>query len=106
MIEGWHGVVDRLQRTRESITICRQVWRREVLINDGLYPLPLPPGKGTGLGKPLKLLTHPVRSSIPIWVASLGPKNVEMTAEVAKSGWLPTLYIPELAGAVWGDAPG
>jgi len=105
VIEGWHGVAyDRpLERTREIIDICRRVWRREILTNDGLYQLPLPAGQGTGLGKPLKLLTHPVRSSIPIWVASLGPKNVAMTAEVA-DGWLPTLYIPELAASVWGDA--
>ncbi|MDQ1414390.1 MAG: hypothetical protein QOF81_3 [Acidimicrobiaceae bacterium] len=105
VIEGWHGVAyDRpLERTREIIDICRRVWRREVLTNDGVYQLPLPPERGTGLGKPLKLLTHPVRSSIPIWVASLGPKNVAMTAEVA-DGWLPMLYIPELASTVWGDA--
>jgi F420-dependent oxidoreductase-like protein len=105
VIEGWHGVAyDRpLERTREIIEICRRVWRREVLTNDGIYQLPLPPEQGTGLGKPLKLLTHPVRASIPIWVASLGPKNVEMTAEVA-DGWLPTLYIPELADRVWGSA--
>ncbi|MDQ6616440.1 MAG: LLM class F420-dependent oxidoreductase [Actinomycetota bacterium] len=103
VIEGWHGVAyDRpLERTREIIDICRRVWRREVLTNDGVYQLPLPPERGTGLGKPLKLLTHPVRSAIPIWVASLGPKNVEMTAEVA-DGWLPTLYIPERAAGVWG----
>jgi F420-dependent oxidoreductase-like protein len=105
VIEGWHGVAyDKpLERTREIIDICRRVWRREILTSDGLYQLPLPPGQGTGLGKPLKLLTHPVRSSIPIWVASLGPKNVEMTAEVA-DGWLPTLYIPELADQVWGES--
>ena len=105
VIEGWHGVAyDRpLERTREIIGICRRIWRREVLTNDGLYQLPLPPDRGTGLGKPLKLLTHPVRSSIPIWVAALGPKNVEMTAEIA-DGWLPILYIPEKAGAVWGAA--
>jgi F420-dependent oxidoreductase-like protein len=105
VIEGWHGVAyDRpLERTREIIDICRRVWRREVLTNDGLYPLPLPAGRGTGLGKPLKLLTHPVRPSIPIWVASLGPKNVEMTAEMA-DGWLPTLFVPERAGQVWGEA--
>ncbi|HEX3426818.1 MAG TPA: LLM class F420-dependent oxidoreductase [Acidimicrobiales bacterium] len=105
VIEGWHGVpYDRpLERTREIIGICRRVWRREVLTNDGLYPLPLPAGQGTGLGKPLKLLTHPVRPSIPIWVAALGPKNVEMTAQIA-DGWLPILYMPELAGRVWGEA--
>ncbi|HEX3539811.1 MAG TPA: LLM class F420-dependent oxidoreductase [Acidimicrobiales bacterium] len=105
VIEGWHGVAyDRpLERTREIVDICRRVWRRETLTNDGVYHLPLPPGQGTGLGKPLKLLTRPVRSAIPIWVASLGPKNVEMTAEVA-DGWLPILYIPELAGRVWGES--
>jgi alkanesulfonate monooxygenase SsuD/methylene tetrahydromethanopterin reductase-like flavin-dependent oxidoreductase (luciferase family) len=53
VIEGWHGVpYDRpLARTRETIAICRSVWRREVLVNDGLYQLPLP----GGAGKPLKL---------------------------------------------------
>jgi F420-dependent oxidoreductase-like protein len=105
VIEGWHGVAyDRpLERTREIIEICRRVWRRETLTNDGIYQLPLPTGQGTGLGKPLKLLTRPERPSIPIWVASLGPKNVEMTAEVA-DGWLPILYVPELAERVWGPA--
>ncbi|HEV2368998.1 MAG TPA: LLM class F420-dependent oxidoreductase [Acidimicrobiales bacterium] len=105
VIEGWHGVpYDRpLQRTREIIDICRRAWRREVLTNDGLYPLPLPEGKGTGLGKPLKMITHPVRASIPIYVASLGPKNVELTAEVA-DGWMPILFVPERAPEVWGEA--
>src|SRR5690242_19700584 len=84
VIEGWHGVpyTEPLGRTREIIDICRRVWRREVLTNEGRYPIPLPPGQGTGLGKPLKMITHPVRERIPIWVASLGPKNVQMTAEV------------------------
>ena len=105
VVEGWHGVAydHPLERTREIIDICRRVWRREVLTNDGLYRLPLPAREGTGLGKPLKLLSHPVRSSIPIWVAALGPRNVQMTAEVA-DGWMPILYIPEMAGPVWGDA--
>ncbi|MEU9516316.1 LLM class F420-dependent oxidoreductase [Micromonospora sp. NPDC048169] len=105
VIEGWHGVAyDRpLARTREVIEICRRVWRRETLTNDGLYPLPLPPGEGTGLGKPLKMLTHPVRDRIPIHVASLGDRNVRMTAEIA-DGWLPFLYDPRRAGDVWGAA--
>ncbi|MGX1613616.1 LLM class F420-dependent oxidoreductase [Micromonospora chalcea] len=105
VIEGWHGVAyDRpLARTREVIDICRRVWRRETLTNDGLYRLPLPPGEGTGLGKPLKILTHPVRDRIPIHVASLGDRNVRMTAEIA-DGWLPFLYDPQRAGDVWGDA--
>ncbi|HEX5267375.1 MAG TPA: LLM class F420-dependent oxidoreductase [Acidimicrobiales bacterium] len=105
VIEGWHGVpYDRpLQRTREIIDICRRVWRREVLTNDGVYRLPLPEGQGTGLGKPLKLITHPTRADIPIYVASLGPKNVAMTAEVA-DGWMPIMFIPEKAHDVWGGA--
>lgn len=103
VIEGWHGVAyDRpLARTREIIDICRRAWRREVLTNDGIYQLPL--AGGSGLGKPLKMITHPVRSAIPIFVASLGPKNVEMTAEVA-DGWLPILFIPEKAKSVWGGS--
>jgi F420-dependent oxidoreductase-like protein len=105
VIEGFHGLpYDRpLGRTREIIEICRQVWKRERVVHDGRnYHLPLPEGQGTGLGKPLKLITHPVRSEIPIYVASLGPKNVEMTAEVA-DGWLPLFYLPEKAKDVWGD---
>ena len=105
VIEGWLGVAyDRpLGRTREIIGICRQAWRRERLTSDGIYQLPLPPGRGTGLGKPLKMLTHPVRERIPIYVAALGDKNVKMTAELA-DGWLPFLFIPERAGDVWGAA--
>jgi F420-dependent oxidoreductase-like protein len=105
VIEGWHGVPysKPLERTREIIDICRRAWRREVLTNDGLYKLPLPAELGTGLGKPLKMVTHPLRASIPIWVASLGPKNVQMTAEVA-DGWLPTMFIPDKAEQVWGEA--
>lgn len=105
VIEGFHGVAyDKpIQRTREVVEICRRVWRREVLTNDGLYKIPLPPEEGTGLGKPLKLITKPVRDRIPVYVASLGDKNVEMTAEVA-DGWLPIMFIPEKAKAVWGEA--
>ena len=105
VIEGFHGVpYDKpLGRTREIIDICRQVWRRERVEHDGAsYQIPLPEGQGTGLGKPLKLINHPVRSEIPIYVASLGPKNVEMTAEKA-DGWLPLFYLPEKAKDVWGD---
>jgi F420-dependent oxidoreductase-like protein len=103
VIEGWHAVpYDRpLGRTREVIDICRRAWRREVITNDGIYQIPLPAGQGTGLGKPLKMLTHPVRADIPIYVAALGEKNVRMAAEVA-DGWLPILFLPEKANEVWG----
>jgi F420-dependent oxidoreductase-like protein len=106
VIEGWHGVPYHapVGRTREIIEICRMVWRRERLSYEGkYYKLPLPADQGTGLGKPLKLINHPVRERIPIIIASLGPKNVEMTAELAE-GWEPIFYIPEKAGDVWGDA--
>jgi F420-dependent oxidoreductase-like protein len=105
VIEGFHGVpYDRpLQRTREIIEICRKVWRRERVEFEGkAYTLPLPPDQGTGLGKALKIITHPQRSDIPIYVASLGPKNVAMTAELA-DGWLPIFYNPHKADLVWGD---
>jgi len=105
VIEGFHGLpYDKpLTRTREIIEICRAVWKREPVTYDGrVYTLPLPPEQGTGLGKPLKMITHPVRESIPIYVASLGPKNVELTAELA-DGWLPIFYHPEKAADVWGD---
>jgi F420-dependent oxidoreductase-like protein len=104
VIEGFHGVrYDApLGRTREIIDICRQVWKRERVEYDGrYYTLPLPADRGTGLGKPLKIIAKPVREQIPIWIASLGPKNVEMTAEVA-NGWLPIFFMPERADEVWG----
>jgi F420-dependent oxidoreductase-like protein len=105
VIEGWHGIPydHPVTRTEEIIDICRQVWRREVVTHDGLYHLPLPEGQGTGMGKALKMITHPVRDRIPIYVASLGPKNVESTARVA-DGWLPLFYVPEKAKDVWGES--
>jgi F420-dependent oxidoreductase-like protein len=105
VIEGWHGVAfdAPLGRTREIIDICRLVWKRERVTYQGKhYTLPLPPEEGTGLGKPLKIIPHLLRDDIPIYVASLGPKNVAMTAELA-DGWLPLFYVPEKAGSVWGD---
>ncbi|AZS83527.1 LLM class F420-dependent oxidoreductase [Streptomyces griseoviridis] len=103
VVEGWHGRrYDRpLGRTRETITLARRIWRREVIEHHGITDLPLPPEKGGTLGRPLKLLTHPVRPAIPIQVAALGPANVRMTAELA-DGWLPFLYVPEHAAKVWG----
>jgi F420-dependent oxidoreductase-like protein len=105
VIEGWHGVpYDRpLARTREVVEICRAVWRREVVTHQGIYTLPLPAGQGVGLGKPLKLINQPVRDRIPVWLAALGDKNVELAAEIAE-GWLPFLLYPEKLDSVWGNA--
>jgi len=105
VIEGWHGVPydAPVGRTRELIEICRMVWRRERLSYDGrYYKLPLPADQGTGLGKALKLINHPVRERIPIMVAAVGPKNVALTAELAE-GWQPFFYLPEKAAEVWGE---
>jgi F420-dependent oxidoreductase-like protein len=105
VIEGWHGVpyTEPLRRTREIIDICRMVWKRERVEYDGhAYQLPLPPDQGTGLGKPLKIINHPVRPNIPVYLASLGEKNVQMTAEIA-DGWLPAFFHPDKAKQVWGD---
>ena len=105
VIEGFHGVpyTNPLGKTREIVEICRDVWKREApLVHEGKnFTLPLPPEQGTGLGKPLKIIAHPVRSEIPIWIAALGEKNVELTAEIA-DGWIPILFIPERAQDVWG----
>jgi F420-dependent oxidoreductase-like protein len=103
-IEGWHGVPydAPLQRTREIVEICRQVWRRERLVHDGpKYTVPLPADQGTGLGKPLKLINTPVRERIPVLLASIGPKNVELAAEIAEK-WEPIFFHPERAADVWG----
>ena len=106
VIEGWHGVPydAPLGRTREIIEICRIVWRRERLQYDGrYYQLPLPAEKGTGLGKPLKLINQPVRPRIPIMLAAIGPRNVALAAELAEA-WEPVFYLPEKAPEVWGAA--
>ncbi len=106
VIEGFHGMPYEapVARTREIIDICRKVWRREKVQHMGKhYQIPLPQDQGTGLGKPLKLINHPVREEIPIAVASLGPASVAMTAELADA-WLPAFYTAEAAQNVWGDA--
>jgi F420-dependent oxidoreductase-like protein len=96
VVEGWHGVPYRkpLQRTRETVDIVRTILRRERLVYDGEI---------FHLGMGLKLINHPVRAEVPIVVASLGPKNVELTAEIA-DGWMPTLYSPTQGREVFGPA--
>jgi F420-dependent oxidoreductase-like protein len=106
VVEGWHGVkYDRpLGRTREIVDVCRRIWRREVLQYRGAtYTIPLPPEQGAGLGKPLKIIGQPVRDRIPIYLASLTDKSVELAVEIA-DGWMPIFFMPEKAKTVWGDA--
>jgi len=106
VIEGWHGYpFDKpLARTRDTIEICRKVWSGERVTHQGkAFSLPLPEGEGTGLGKPLKLMNTPYRRDIPIVVASIGPRNVELTAELA-DGWQPIHFVPDRFQQVWGEA--
>ncbi|HSE09047.1 MAG TPA: LLM class F420-dependent oxidoreductase [Nocardioidaceae bacterium] len=106
VIEGWHGLpYDKpLTRTREVVEIVRAMLRRETIDYHGkVFDLPLPSDQGLGLGKPLKMLTKPERPAVPIYIAALGEKNVQGTAEYA-DGWLPFLYAPEKADDVWGEA--
>jgi F420-dependent oxidoreductase-like protein len=106
VIEGFHGIKydAPLGRTREIVEICRQVWRRERVEHSGRhYTIPLPADEGTGLGKPLKLINHPVRDRIPVMLAALGPKNVALTAEIAEI-WEPIWFHPGRASEVWGEA--
>lgn len=107
VIEGFHGVryEKPLTRTRETIDVVRAFLARdEPVTYDGrTMQLPLADSGGSGLGKPLKLMVHPRRNRVPIYVAALGEKNTAMTAEVA-DGWMPHLYVPERAHAVWGEA--
>ena len=95
VVEGWYGqpFAKPLARTREYIEILRKVWAREApVVSDGPhYPLPYP--GGTGLGKPLKSSTHPLRSQIPIYLAAEGPNNISLAGELCE-GWLALFYAP------------
>jgi F420-dependent oxidoreductase-like protein len=91
--EGWHGVrFDRpLARTREYVTVVRAALSRKVLSHDGeFHPLPLPDGRG----KALRLAVRPVRDRIPIYLAAVGPRNLELAGEIA-DGWLAVFLAPE-----------
>lgn len=93
--EGWHGVrFDKpLARTREYVDIVRMALRRETVRYDGqFWQLPLPDGPG----KALKLIVHPVRDHIPLYLAAIGPRSLELTGEIA-DGWLAVFFAPEHA---------
>ncbi len=94
--EGWHGqrFAKQLARTREYVAILRKALARERLEFKGeTYELPLPDGPG----KALKLMIPPVQERIPIYIAAIGPKNTQLTGEIA-DGWMPTFFSPEHVG--------
>jgi len=106
--EGWYGVAwgPPLARTREYVAIVRAALRREVVVGEGpYYPLPFRGDGATGLGIPLKLMLRPLRAEIPLYLAAIGPRNVELAAEIA-DGWLPVLASPEHLRPLYGDALG
>ena len=96
VVEGWHGQPygKPLQRTREYVEILRSIWARKEPLNYQGQEYHIPIEGGTGLGKPLKLTLHPLRPRIPIYLAAIGPKNVELAGEIA-DGWLPVFYSPQ-----------
>jgi F420-dependent oxidoreductase-like protein len=97
VVEGWHGQAwgKPLAKTREYVEIVRTILRRELLEHHGAhYDIPYAGPGSTGLGKPLKLMARPLRAEVPIYLAALGPKNVELAAEIA-DGWIPIFLSPE-----------
>ena len=103
VVEGWHGVsyAQPLARTREYVEIVRRIFAREApLAFEGRhYQIPYRGDDATGLGKPLKS-TLAADPTIPIYLAAIGPKNVELAAEIA-DGWLPIFFAPERYDAVF-----
>jgi len=97
VVEGWYGQpFDKpLARTREYVSIVRQVLKREAPVSNAgpHYPLPYTGPGAWGMGKPLRSIVHPLRANLPIFLGSEGPKNVALTAEIA-DGWLPLYYSP------------
>jgi F420-dependent oxidoreductase-like protein len=95
VVEGWYGqpYPKPLARTREWVQIFRQVVARQdpVAFDGDHYQLPYP--EGTGLGKPLKLILHPIRDHIPLYLGAEGPKNVALSAELC-DGWIPMFLSP------------
>lgn len=96
VVEGWHGKPygKPLSKSREYVSIMRTIFKREKrLVHDGKhYQIPYQGNDATGLGKPLKSILHG-RADIPIYLAAIGPKNVQLTAEIA-NGWLPIFFSP------------
>jgi F420-dependent oxidoreductase-like protein len=107
VVEGWHGqpYEKPLAKTREYIEIVRRIVAREgpVSFEGEHYQIPYRGPRGVQAGKPLKLILHPVRTRIPIYLGALGPKNVELAAELA-DGWLPIFMVPRALEDAFGEA--
>lgn len=103
VVEGWHGVAygKPLTKTREYVHIVRDILKREKpLVHAGdYYQIPYQGADATGLGKPLKSILHG-RADMPIYLAAIGPKNVQLCAEIA-DGWLPIFFSPEHYDSVY-----
>jgi F420-dependent oxidoreductase-like protein len=97
VVEGWHGQPygKPLAKTREYVEIVRAILAREAPLehHGEHYDIPFSGPAATGLGKPLKIIVHPRRADIPVYLAAIGPKNVELAAEIA-DGWLPIFFSP------------
>ena len=95
VVEGWYGqpFPKPLQRTREWMEIFRKIVARKEPVTFQGEQYQLPPAGGSGQGKPLKLITHPLRDSIPVYLGAEGPKNVKLATEIA-DGWLPLFVSP------------
>lgn len=106
VVEGWHGQPygKPLGKTREYVSIVRTILaRQEALVHSGEhYQVPYQGADATGLGKPLKSIIHG-RADLPIYLAAIGPKNVELAAEIA-DGWLPIFFSPQHYGAVFQES--
>jgi F420-dependent oxidoreductase-like protein len=104
VVEGWHGQPwgKPLTRTREYVEIVRATLARRTVEHHGThYDIPVSGPEATGLGKPLKLLLRPLRAEVPVYLAAIGPRNVELAAEIG-DGWLPIFFSPERAAEVHG----
>ncbi|MEV5958590.1 LLM class F420-dependent oxidoreductase [Streptomyces sp. NPDC051987] len=112
VVEGWYGrpfPSSPLTATREYVDVVRQVLRREgpVTVDGRFHPLPYRGADATGLGKPLKPITHPLRAGLPVLLGAEGPKNVAQTLRIA-DGWLPLYWAPnrpEVYGPAVADLP-
>jgi F420-dependent oxidoreductase-like protein len=103
VVEGWHGEPwgKPLGKTREYVELVRAALRRETIEYEGEhYTVPYRGNGATGLGKPLKLMARPLRADVPIYLASLRRRSVELAAEIA-DGWLPIFFSPERAREVF-----